>query len=161
MSQILHHYRSLTIRCSMSFPGHSLRGYFLQHYGSFTIRYSTSYPGTIWEGIISLWRSNRCILKLGCVPAYFYICVTKPHKLKRFNFIFQTHFVSCPVCWSCRIHWLHLCWGVRPPAQWVSWVWHKTVWWWGPSNAGALGNKEHPFIAIAPRSTLARRGSTW
>ena len=26
---------------------------------------------------------------------------------------------------------------------------------------GALGNTEHPFIAIAPRSTLTRRGSTW
>ena len=30
----------------------------------------------------------------------------------------------------------------------------------GSSNARALGNTEHPFIAIAPRSTLARRGST-
>ena len=35
------------------------------------------------------------------------------------------------------------------------------IWWWGPSNAGALGNMEHPFIAIAPKSTQARRGSTW
>ena len=26
---------------------------------------------------------------------------------------------------------------------------------------GLLGNAEHPFIAIAPRSTLARNGSTW
>ena len=29
------------------------------------------------------------------------------------------------------------------------------------SNAGALGNAEYPFIAIAPRSTLAQSGSTW
>ena len=29
------------------------------------------------------------------------------------------------------------------------------------SDAGALRNAEHPFIAIAPRSTLARSGSTW
>ena len=28
-------------------------------------------------------------------------------------------------------------------------------------NAGALGNAEYPFIAIAPRSSLARSGSTW
>ena len=28
------------------------------------------------------------------------------------------------------------------------------------SNAVALGNPEYPFIAIAPRSTLARSGST-
>ena len=29
------------------------------------------------------------------------------------------------------------------------------------SDTGALGNAEHPFIAIAPRSTLARNGSTY
>ena len=28
-------------------------------------------------------------------------------------------------------------------------------------NAGALGNLEYPFIAIAPRSTLTRSDSTW
>ena len=51
-----------------------------------------------------------------------------------------------------------------PPShthQWVSWIWHKTIWWWGSSYAGALGNVEHPFIAIASRSTLARSGCTW
>ena len=36
-----------------------------------------------------------------------------------------------------------------------------TLNWLGSSDAGALGNAEHPFIAIAPRSTLARSGSTW
>ena len=30
-----------------------------------------------------------------------------------------------------------------------------------PVTLGFLGNTEHPFIAIAPKSTLARRGSTW
>ena len=34
------------------------------------------------------------------------------------------------------------------------------VGWCGSSDAGALGSAEYPFIAIAPRSTLARRGST-
>ena len=24
---------------------------------------------------------------------------------------------SCPVCWGCRIHQLHLCRGVRPPTK--------------------------------------------
>ena len=28
-------------------------------------------------------------------------------------------------------------------------------------NTGALGNTEHPIIAIAPRSSLTRSGSTW
>ena len=65
------------------------------------------------------------------------------------------------VSWSWRIHWLRLCKEVEPPTQWESWIWHKTIWWWGSSNAGALGNVEHLFIAIAPRSTLARNGSTW
>ena len=31
----------------------------------------------------------------------------------------------------------------------------------GSSNAGALGNAEYPFIAIAPRSTFIRSDSTW
>ena len=30
-----------------------------------------------------------------------------------------------------------------------------------PVNAGALGNAEYPFIAIVPRFTIARSGSTW
>ena len=28
-------------------------------------------------------------------------------------------------------------------------------------DAGPLGNAQHPFIAIAPWSTVARRGSIW
>ena len=31
--------------------------------------------------------------------------------------------VHCPVGWGCRIHWLLLCRGVRPPQR-VSWIWH-------------------------------------
>ena len=45
---------------------------------------------------------------------------------------------------------------VKTPLQWVSWIW-----WWGSCNAETLGNKEYPFIAIAPRFTLAQSGSTW
>ena len=29
------------------------------------------------------------------------------------------------------------------------------IWWWGSNDTGALGNVKYPFIAIAPRSTLA------
>ena len=67
----------------------------------------------------------------------------------------------CPIGWGCRIHRLLLRRGVRLPHQWVSCIWHETIWWWGSSNAGALGNTEYPFIAIARRSTLTRSGSTW
>ena len=51
--------------------------------------------------------------------------------------------------------------GLNYPPQPVSWIWHKTIWWWGSSNAGNLGNAEYPFISIATRSTLAQIGSTW
>ena len=64
-----------------------------------------------------------------------------------------------PVGWGYRIHWLHLCRGVRLP-QWVSCMWHETIWWWGFSNAGAFGNTVYPFIVIAPRLTLAQSGIT-
>ena len=32
-----------------------------------------------------------------------------------FVFSIQDHCSNCPVGWGCRIHWLHLCRGVRPP----------------------------------------------
>ena len=66
----------------------------------------------------------------------------------------------CLVGWDCRIFRLQLCRGGRLPKR-VSWIWHQTIWWWGSSNTGALKNAEYPFIAIAPRSTLTWRGSTW
>ena len=47
---------------------------------------------------------------------------------------------------GCRMHSLYLCRGVRPPYQWVSLIWHKAIWWWGTSNAGALGNAESPLL---------------
>ena len=51
----------------------------------------------------------------------------------------------CPVGWGCRIHQLLLRRGVRlTRPQWVSWMWHKTI-----------------FIAIASRFTLTWSGSTW
>ena len=36
----------------------------------------------------------------------------------------------------------------------------KKIGWLGSSNAGALGNVEHPLIAIDSKSTLFRRAST-
>ena len=68
--------------------------------------------------------------------------------------------MGCPVGWGCRMPRLFLCKGVRHPQR-VSCIWYKTIWWWGSSNAGALGNVDYPFIAIVPRSTLTRNGSTW
>ena len=61
---------------------------------------------------------------------------------------------------SCRIHCLHLCRVVIPPSMSVLDMTIK-IWWCGSIDAGALGNAEHPFIAIAIRSTLGRNGGTW
>ena len=47
------------------------------------------------------------------------------------------------------------------PLQRVSGIWNQSIWWWGSSDIGALGNAEYPFIAIAPRSIRAWSGSTW
>ena len=48
---------------------------------------------------------------------------------------------SFTYCWlgggwgvCCGVHWLHLFRGVTPPPR-VSWIWHKTIWWWSSSNA--------------------------
>ena len=55
----------------------------------------------------------------------------------------------------CIIHQLHLSRGVRPPPLNEYLVYDtKDIWWWVSSDAGALGDAEHPFIAIVPRSTL-------
>ena len=65
------------------------------------------------------------------------------------------------VSWDYWIHRLILCRGVRPHAtNECSGYGTKTIWWWGSSRVGALGNAEDLFIAIVPGSTLARSGST-
>ena len=99
---------------------------------------------------------------LYCVQKFFFIgeslCC---HSIDCWgNPMFST-FVNCPVGLGCRIHRLHLCRRVRTQPTWVSLIWHETSWCWESSDSRALGNAEHPFITIAPRSTLARRGSTW
>ena len=98
-----------------------------------------------------------------CVCIYIYIYMEWGIMFFTVSFISKLHITMtlCPVSWGCRIHRLHLCGEVRPHPRWVPWIWHWTIWWWGSSDAGALGNAEYLFIAIAPRSTLAWCGSTW
>ena len=67
---------------------------------------------------------------------------------------------NCPGGCGCRIHRHHLSRAESPPPQPVSKIWHYTIWWWGSSNAGVLGNAKY-FIAIAPSSTLAWSCNTW
>ena len=58
-------------------------------------------------------------------------------------------------------HQVYLCRGARLLSQRMSGIWHKTIRWRGFSNAGALGNVEYSFIAIAPKFTLIQIGCTW
>ena len=48
-----------------------------------------------------------------------------------------------------------------PPPQRVSWYDAKQSDGEVPAMLELWGNAEYPFIAIAPRSTLPRSGSTW
>ena len=57
----------------------------------------------------------------------------------------------CSDGWGCRIGWLLLCRGVRhPPSKLVSKIWHWTIWWWGSTNAGALGNEDTSSLSLPP-----------
>ena len=69
----------------------------------------------------------------------------------------------CPVSWGCRIHWLHLCRGVRPPPpnECPRYDTKQSDGERVPAVLELWGMRSTPFIAIAPRSTLARSGSTW
>ena len=68
---------------------------------------------------------------------------------------------ACPVSWGCIRYWLLLCRGIRPlPTMSVldmtlNNLMVRFQWCW------SFGGCKQPFIAIAPRSTLAQNGSTW
>ena len=55
-----------------------------------------------------------------------------------------------------RLH-LKMC---KSPHSWVSWIWSKSLWWWGWSPE-ALNNIKYTYIAITPRFTLTQSGSTF
>ena len=65
-----------------------------------------------------------------------------------------------PIVGSYRLRWLHLCREIRPaPTQeWMSWIWHKTI--WRGSSHESLDNVEYPFINITLRSTWTRISRT-
>ena len=63
------------------------------------------------------------------------------------------------VIFPVRIHRLHRFKRYDPPLTSVLFMTLK-IWWWGSSNAEALGNVEYPFIANNPMDTLAQSDST-
>ena len=65
-----------------------------------------------------------------------------------------------PVGWNSRIQRLYLCRGACL-LQHVCWIWQETIWWWGSSNAGDLGDAVYLFIAIVFLTTLVRISGTW
>ena len=46
---------------------------------------------------------------------YSFLSVSPPSIYLFLSLLTSSLLLSCPVNWGCRIHWLHLCRGVRPP----------------------------------------------
>ena len=56
-----------------------------------------------------------------------FMCILEikvPIRKKSGNLFYYLRILFCPVSWGWRIHWLHLCRGVRPLPERVSWIWH-------------------------------------
>ena len=73
-----------------------------------------------------------CWTELFAIELFFtlklYLCWTELFEILylkiiriRLKYLIISYCIFCPVSWGCRIHWLHLCRGVRPPPQRVSW----------------------------------------
>ena len=104
-------------------------------------------------------KNIRCLINklwlLSCEFFFLFLCPFKITLLDPLEFsVVALRLKSSPVGWGCWIHQLHLCRRVRPPLQQVSQIWHQTIWWWGFSNAGALGNA--PSLPLLPGSLWLR-----
>ena len=56
----------------------------------------------------------------------------------------------CPVSWGCRIHWLHLCRGVRPTPKRVSWYDTKQSDGEVPAVLEIWGMRRTPSLPLLP-----------
>ena len=125
-------------------------------------------------------RDSKESMVLGCLDGFIYIYTHSQDMIRKYWYWILKVFKSRDVCtaeqliqWSKGVEIKSMsqlagtveytdCISVEGyDSPRVSWIWHKAIWWWGSSNAGALGNAEYPFIAIAPKSTLAQSGSIW
>ena len=113
--------------------------------------------------LLLLWQLSKkapsLFWELSCVLSSMMSSIVSFHTFYQID-IRITPVYPSPINWSCRIHQLHLCRGVRllPPLN-ISWIWHQIIWWWG-SSPGALGNVEYSFIAVTYSSTLTQSDST-
>ena len=118
---------------------------------------------------VDQWRwllvvSNQCKVMLsplveGDPKAPFSIATSPKCRGRHNSFPWIAPLYPKYVAQSSWIHQLYLCRGGKNPHNKCLWYDTKQIWWWGSSNAGALGNVEYPFIVIAPRHTMARCGS--
>ena len=91
---------------------------------------------------------------LFCVLKHFTFFLSVQH-LNCFNTLCKISFPSI----AHKIHQLLLCRGVTPPTSVLDMTLNNLMVRF--QQCWSFGNAEYPFIAIAPRSTLARSGSTW
>ena len=98
--------------------------------------------------MLELW-GMRCTPSLPLIPCLLWSGVVALNR------------VPCPVGWGCRIHRLLLCRGVRPlpPTRVLDMTLNNLMVRF--QECWSFGKTEYHIIAIAPRSTLARSGSTW
>ena len=63
-----------------------------------------------WDQIRSKQPYRVPYVPCECLPNFLVMVITLSYILNS-----STWYIYYPVSWGCRIHWLHLCSGVRPP----------------------------------------------
>ena len=105
----------------------------------------------LWKKKKTLNRNNKRLIH--SFTLMFKIKIKKKHLMYVFSQPLPNE-LDNPVNWGCRIHWLHLCKGVRPPTPTNESPGYSSI-------TGALVSADYPFTAITPGSTLAQNSNTW
>ena len=89
-----------------------------------------TFPASKYYSYINVCLALRVlciILSLSLLHIYIYIYIhTHTHSLywSCTRSVMRHSVRISPVSWDYRMHWAHLCRGMRPLLQWVSWLWH-------------------------------------
>ena len=76
--------------------------------------------------------------------------VSRLYFIRLFRYLCVHLILNCPVGWGCRIHRLHLCRGVKPHPQWVSWYDTKQSDSKVPVMLGLWGMRSTPSLPSLP-----------
>ena len=90
----------------------------------------------LWKNQNSLWRNQST--------------TSQTFSLNHQRNMGKNSWGNCPVGWGCRIHWLHLCRGIRPPPTWVSWYDTKQSDGEVPAVLELWGMRSTPLLPLLP-----------